>query len=97
MLKFTNMSPREQKKYFTSLTSKEKLGISIPIVHNFINNVKFTQEITESTYNVIRAAEYILDRYSKGKQSYNNLVSSYNVVMTLINNNYRLFRVFKII
>lgn len=83
------MSSREQKRYFNVLTGKEKSEIAIDIVSKFINTEKYTQDINQDTYNIIRAANYILERQSKGKNSFRNLAISFNTVMTLINNNYK--------
>ena len=89
MFNLTNLSSREQKKYFNSLTGKEKLQTASELVSKFINTEKFTQQINAETPNVIRAATYILERQSKGKNSFRNLAISFNTVMTLINNNYK--------
>ncbi len=89
MFNLTNLSSREQKRYFNTLTSKEKVEAAISIVSKFINTEKFTQQISAETPNVIRAATYILERQSKGKNSFRNLAISFNTVMTLINNNYK--------
>lgn len=89
MFTLTNLSSREQKRYFNTLTGKEKSEIAIDIVSKFINTEKYTQDINQDTYNIIRAANYILERQSKGKNSFRNLAISFNTVMTLINNNYK--------
>ena len=92
--KILNISSRDKRKYFLSLVGKEKLEMAIEVVSSFINTNSFTQEINSSTLNLVRAATYILERQSKGKNSYRNLAISFNVVMTLINNNYKDYMVF---
>ena len=89
MFNLTNLSSREQKRYFNAITGKEKVEAAVIIVSKFINAEKYTQEINKDTLNIIRAANYILERQAKGKNSFRNLAISFNNVMTLINNNYK--------
>lgn len=42
MFKLSNLSSREQKRYFNTLTGKEKSEIAIDIVSKFINTEKYT-------------------------------------------------------
>ena len=85
--KYSNFTPKDNKKYFKSLRGKEKLTIAINIVNMFLNTKMFTQEITSKTPHIILAAEYILERQLKNKITNIELAKTFNNVLTKINNN----------
>ena len=84
-----NISSRDKRKLFKSMYGKEKREMAIEIVSAFINSNQYTRSINENTKNLIKAAEYIMDRQATGKNSLRNLQISYNYVMTLISNDYK--------
>ncbi len=84
-----NISSRDKRKLFKSIHGKEKREMAIEIVSTFINSNQYTRDINENTKNLIKAAEYIMDRQATGKNSLKNLQISYNYVMTLISNDYK--------